>query len=86
MLDAEGKIYWSPNGNPKRKVYLDENSGVSVQDIWLDYRDAHNQNIKITGYPRVSKHRPIKNFSLIADVKCGRDIEPVVDEWMEHQR
>ncbi len=180
MLDAEGKIYWSPNGNPRRKVYLDENPGVSVQDIWLDYRDAHNQNIKITGYPteknpellkriieassnpddivldcfcgsgttleiahrlgrrwigidnsveamrtvldrfakgtemmgdfvserqkknqlpslfepleckieqgmRASKHRPIKNFSLIADEKCARDIEPVVDKWIKHQ-
>ncbi|HEU0001175.1 MAG TPA: site-specific DNA-methyltransferase, partial [Ktedonobacteraceae bacterium] len=21
------------------------------QDIWLEYRDAHNQNIEITGYP-----------------------------------
>lgn len=181
ILDAEDKIYWSPNGNPRRKVYLDENPGVSVQDIWLDYRDAHNQNIKITGYPteknpellkriieassnpddivldcfcgsgttleiahrlgrrwigidnsieamrtvldrfakgtemmgdfvskrknknqlpslfepieceieqgtKASKHRPIKNFSLIADVKCARDIEPVVDEWIKHQR
>ena len=180
MLDAEGKIYWSPNGNPRRKVYLDENPGVSVQDIWLDYRDAHNQNIKITGYPteknpellkriieassnpddivldcfcgsgttleiahrlgrrwigidnsveamrtvldrfakgtemmgdfvserqkknqlpslfepleckieqgtKASKHRPIKNFSLIADEKCARDIEPVVDNWIKHQ-
>lgn len=180
MLDAEGKIYWSPNGNPRRKVYLDENPGVSVQDIWLDYRDAHNQNIKITGYPteknpellkriieassnpddivldcfcgsgttleiahrlgrrwigidnsveamrtvldrfakgtemmgdfvserqkknqlpslfepleckieqgtKASKHRPIKNFSLIADEKCARNIEPVVDNWIKHQ-
>ena len=180
ILDAEGKIYWSPNGNPRRKVYLDENPGVSVQDIWLDYRDAHNQNIKITGYPteknpellkriieassnpddivldcfcgsgttleiahrlgrrwigidnsveamrtvldrfakgtemmgdfvsqrknknqlpslfepleckieqktRVPKHRPIKNFSLISDEKCARDIEPVVDNWIKHQ-
>ena len=180
MLDAEGKIYWSPNGNPRRKVYLDENPGVSVQDIWLDYRDAYNQNIKITGYPteknpellkriieassnpddivldcfsgsgttleiahrlgrrwigidnsveamrtvldrfakgtemmgdfvserqkknqlpslfepleckieqgtKASKHRPIKNFSLIADEKCARDIEPVVDNWIKHQ-
>ena len=22
-----------------------------VQDIWLEFRDAHNQNIRITGYP-----------------------------------
>jgi adenine-specific DNA-methyltransferase len=50
-LDARGEIYWSPNGNPRRKVYLDDNPGVGVQDIWLDFRDAHNQNIRITGYP-----------------------------------
>jgi adenine-specific DNA-methyltransferase len=50
-FDAKGEIFWSSNGNPRRKVYLDENKGIGVQDIWLDYRDAHNQNICITGYP-----------------------------------
>lgn len=50
-LDAKGEIYWSPNGNPRRKVYLDESSGIPVQDIWLEFRDAYNQNVKITGYP-----------------------------------
>lgn len=50
-FDAKGEIFWSANGNPRRKVYLDENDGIGVQDIWMDYKDAHNQNIKITGYP-----------------------------------
>jgi adenine-specific DNA-methyltransferase len=50
-MDARGEIYWSPTGNPRRKVFLDESDGIPVQDIWLDYRDAHNQNIHITGYP-----------------------------------
>ncbi|HET6573490.1 MAG TPA: site-specific DNA-methyltransferase [Fimbriiglobus sp.] len=50
-LDARGEIYWSPNGNPRRKVYLDMSDGVGIQDIWMDFRDAHNQNIRITGYP-----------------------------------
>ena len=50
-MDARGEIFWSKNGNPRRKVYLDEHAGVGVQDIWLDFKDAHNQNIKITGYP-----------------------------------
>ena len=51
QMDARGEIFWSTNGNPRRKVYLDEHSGVGIQDIWLDFRDAHNQNIKISGYP-----------------------------------
>jgi adenine-specific DNA-methyltransferase len=61
-MDARGEIYWSPNGNPRRKVYLDESDGVAVQDIWLDFRDAHNQNIGITGYPTE------KNPSLLARI------------------
>ena len=50
-MDARGEIYWSPTGNPRRKIYLDKTDGVPVQDIWLDFKDAHNQNIEITGYP-----------------------------------
>ena len=50
-LDAKGEIYWSPRGNPRRKVYLAQSPGVPLQDIWLDLKDAHNQKIPITGYP-----------------------------------
>ena len=50
-MDARGEIYWSPTGNPRRKIYLENSVGVPLQDIWMDLRDAHNQNIRITGYP-----------------------------------
>lgn len=50
-MDTRGEIYWSSNGNPRRKVYLDQSNGVPVQDIWLDYLDVNNQNTLITGYP-----------------------------------
>lgn len=50
-MDANGEIYWSRNGNPRRKVYLDRSNGIPVQDIWLDYLDVNNQNTLITGYP-----------------------------------
>jgi len=50
-MDARGEIYWSPTGNPRRKIYLENSAGIPVQDIWMDMRDAHNQNIHITGYP-----------------------------------
>ena len=50
-MDARGEIYWSPTGNPRRKVFLDQSKGRPVQDIWMDMRDAHNQNARITGYP-----------------------------------
>jgi len=50
-MDARGEIYWSPSGNPRRKIYLEASEGIPVQDVWMDFRDAHNQNIDITGYP-----------------------------------
>ena len=50
-MDARGEIYWSSNGNPRRKVYLDTSKGIPVQDIWLDFLDVNNQNTCQTGYP-----------------------------------
>lgn len=50
-MDAKGEIFWSSNGNPRRKVYLDQSKGIPVQDIWLDFLDVNNQNTSITGYP-----------------------------------
>jgi adenine-specific DNA-methyltransferase len=50
-MDRRGEVSWSSNGNPRRKIYLDSSAGIPVQDIWLDFKDAHNQNIEITGYP-----------------------------------
>lgn len=78
-LDAKGEIYWSSNGNPRRKVYLDNSQGISVQDIWLEYRDAHNQNIHITGYPTEKNIDMLKRIvsassnenDLILDAFCG---------------
>jgi len=50
-IDARGDIYWSSTGNPRRIIYLKDSAGVPLQNIWMDMRDAHNQNIHITGYP-----------------------------------
>lgn len=69
-MDARGEIYWSPTGNPRRKVYLDESAGVPVQDIWLDFKDAHNQNIRITGYP-TEKNRDLLALIIRASSNAG---------------
>ena len=50
-MDARGDIYWSPTGNPRRKVFLEDSKGIPIQDIWLDMVDSSNQNARITGYP-----------------------------------
>jgi adenine-specific DNA-methyltransferase len=50
-LDAAGEIHWSKNGNPRRKVYLGDNKGVTMTDYWDQYRDAHHQSVMVSGYP-----------------------------------
>jgi adenine-specific DNA-methyltransferase len=61
-LDQAGDIYWSPNGNPRRKVFFDPEKGIPVQDIWLDSKDPHNQNIQITGYPTEKNYEMLKRI------------------------
>jgi adenine-specific DNA-methyltransferase len=78
-LDRAGEIYWSSNGNPRRKVFHDQSHGIPVQDIWLDFKDAHNQNIEITGYPTEKNFNLLKRivaastnpYDLVLDCFCG---------------
>ena len=37
-LDEQGLIEWSENGNPRKKIYFDEQEGKRMQDIW-EYKD-----------------------------------------------
>ncbi len=34
LWNEQGLIEWSDNGNPRKKIYLDEQVGKRVQDIW----------------------------------------------------
>lgn len=63
-FDRKGEIYWSKTGNPRRKVYLDESSGIAIQDIWLDYLDVNNQNTQTTGYPTEKNIEMLKRIIL----------------------
>lgn len=37
-MNADGLIEWSDNGNPRKKIYWDEQEGKRVQDIW-EFKD-----------------------------------------------
>ncbi len=41
--DNEGLIEWSANGNPRKKIYADEQKGKRIQDIW-EYKDPQYPN------------------------------------------
>lgn len=50
-LDQKGEIYRSRTGNPRRKVYLEEDKQLQLTDYWDQFRDPHHQSIAISGYP-----------------------------------
>ncbi len=52
-LDAAGLIYWPDKEGawPYIKMYLDENKGMSVQDIWTDINPINMQALERLGYP-----------------------------------
>ncbi|MEL7031600.1 MAG: site-specific DNA-methyltransferase [Pseudomonadota bacterium] len=78
-LDAAGDIHWSRNGNPRRKVYLTPDKRIAMTDYWANYRDAHHQSIKITGYPTEKNLAMLKMIvgassnegDLVIDPFCG---------------
>lgn len=92
-MDKKGEIYWSSTGNPRRKVYLDQSKGIAVQDIWLEFKDAHNQNIKITGYPTEKNPELLKRIiqassnsgDLILDTFVGSGTTVAVAEELKRQ-
>jgi len=93
QMDARGEIYWSSTGNPRRKVYLDNSKGIPIQDIWLDFKDAHNQNIKITGYPTEKNPELLKRMiiassnpgDLVLDAFAGSGTTAAVAESLGRQ-
>lgn len=78
-LDRQGDIHWSRNGNPRRKVYWSSDKKRALTDYWEQYRDAHHQSIKITGYPTEKNLSMIKMIigassdegDLVVDPFCG---------------
>ncbi|MEO8288631.1 MAG: DNA methyltransferase [Chloroflexota bacterium] len=51
-LDAAGRIYWPPKGTvPSFKRFLDDMSGVPLQDVWDDIPPIGAQATERLGYP-----------------------------------
>ncbi|MFA7033020.1 MAG: site-specific DNA-methyltransferase [Bacilli bacterium] len=75
----EGLIEFTSSGTPRKKQYLDESGGKSVDDIWTDIYPVNSQAIESVGFPTQKPEalleRIIKASSnegdLIADFFCG---------------
>lgn len=50
-LDAEGRIFYTRNGFPRMKRYLDEAKGMPIQDVWSDVEALRSWHQEKLGYP-----------------------------------
>lgn len=56
-LDQRGLIEWSATGNPRKKIYPEDNPGKKAQDVWLDYKD---KGTRYTSYPTEKNHQMLE--------------------------
>lgn len=50
-LDAEGRVFYTRNGIPRLKRYLDESKGLPAQDVWTDIEALRSWHAERLGYP-----------------------------------
>jgi DNA modification methylase len=50
-LDGEGRIFYTRNGIPRIKRYLDESPGLPAQDVWTDIEALRSWHKEKLGYP-----------------------------------
>ncbi len=87
-LESQGKIFWTKNGIPRLKQYLDEMPGTALQTIWTDINPVRSWFSETAGYPTQKPEalleRIIKASSnegdLVADFFCGSGTTAAVAE------
>lgn len=85
-LEKENRLYYTSNGTPRFKQYLDEMDGVPAQDIWVDIFAVNSQAEERVGYatqkPEALLERIIKASSnegmIVADFFGGSGVTAAV--------
>jgi site-specific DNA-methyltransferase (adenine-specific) len=92
-LEQEGRIFYTKNGIPRLKRYLDESGGLPVQDIWTDIealRSWHKERLEYpTQKPETLLERIIRTSSnegdLVLDPFCGCGTAVAVAERLKRR-
>ena len=85
-LEKENRIYYTTNGTPRYKQYLDEMEGIPAQDLWVDIFAVNSQAEERVDYatqkPEALLERIIKASSdeemLVADFFGGSGVTAAV--------
>ena len=91
--EQEGRIYYTQNGIPRFKRYLDESKGIPVQDLWADVealRSWHQERVVYaTQKPEALLRRIFETSSnendLVLDCFCGSGTTAAVAEKLNRR-
>jgi DNA modification methylase len=78
-LLVENRIFWTRNGVPRLKTYLDEASGMPLQDVWTDVQALRSWHDERIGYPTQKPVALLERIisvssnegDLVMDAYCG---------------
>ena len=87
-LDEEGRVFYTSNGVPRLKRYLDESKGQPLSDVWTDVLPVVSWSRERMGYetqkPEALLERIVEVASnpgdIVADFFCGSGTTPAVAE------
>lgn len=85
-FEKEGRLYYTSNGTPRYKQYMDEMEGVPAQDLWLDIYAVNSQADERVDYatqkPEALLERIVKASSqegmVVADFFGGSGVTAAV--------
>ncbi|SNB46499.1 site-specific DNA-methyltransferase [Geobacter sp. DSM 9736] len=86
--ELEDRLYYTKNGVPRIKRYLDEVQGQPVQDLWLDIFPVNSQAAERANYPTQKPEKLLeriiktssKEGDIVIDCFAGSGSTPVVAE------
>jgi len=92
-LESENRIYYTKNGFPRLKRYLDEMQGLPIQDTWTDVEALRSWHKELLGYPTQKPEalleRIIKASSdegdVVLDAYCGCGTTVAVSQRLNRQ-
>ena len=87
-LDKEGRIFYTKNGMPRLKRYLDEAKGQPLSDVWQDIFPVVSWSKERVGYDTQKPEELLRRIlsassnsnDLVLDCFCGSGTTPVVAE------
>ena len=63
-----GRLYYTRNGTPRLKQFLDEMPGISLQDVWVDIPPINSRARERIGYPT---QKPLKLLERIIEASSN---------------